>query len=64
MKIKDIKNKNTEDLSKLLKEKREELREFRFGTSGSKAKNVKATSALKKDVARILTHVNSLRLSK
>lgn len=64
MKIKDIKNKNTEDLSKLLKEKREELREFRFGTSGSKAKNVKVASALKKDVARILTHVNSLRLSK
>jgi len=55
MKIKEIKTKTNPDLNKLLSDKREALRVFRFGTAGSKAKNVKEGRELKKDIARILT---------
>ncbi len=55
MKIKEIKTKTGQDLSKLLSQKRESLRLFRFGTSGSKTKNVKEARELKKDIARIMT---------
>lgn len=46
------------DLEKLLSEKREALRVFRFGVSGSKIKNVKEGANLKKDAARILTEMS------
>ncbi len=55
MKIKEIKTKTVSDLTKMLSEKREALRLFRFGTSGSKTKNVKEGRELKKDIARIMT---------
>jgi ribosomal protein L29 len=55
MKMKDITTKTASDLSKLLSEKREALRVFRFGTAGAKAKNVKEGMILKKDIARIMT---------
>jgi ribosomal protein L29 len=59
MKIKEIKTKTSQDLTKLLTEKREALRVFRFGTSGSKTKNVKEGRELRKDIARILTVLNT-----
>lgn len=55
MKIKEIKTKTNSDLSRMLSEKREALRLFRFGTSGAKTKNVKEGRELKKDIARIMT---------
>lgn len=55
MKIKEIKTKTNPDLIKLLSDKRESLRIFRFGTTGSKTKNVKEGREIKKDIARILT---------
>jgi ribosomal protein L29 len=45
------------DLAKLLKEKREALRSFRFGITGSKTRNVKEGRDVKKTIARILTEV-------
>lgn len=59
MKTKEIKTKTSSDLNKLLLEKREALRVFRFGTAGSKMKNVKEGREIKKDIARILTILNS-----
>jgi len=53
----DYKNKTTPDLVKLVKEKREGLRHFRFGSTGSKTKNVKLARTLRKDIARILTEM-------
>lgn len=47
------------DLHKKLKEKREELKKFRFAAAGSSIRSVKAGSAIKKDIARILTELNS-----
>src|SRR5438094_117539 len=49
------------DLGKMLGEKRETLRVFRFGGAGAKAKNVKEGRALRRDIARILTKLNSMK---
>ena len=51
----EITNKTKTELETTLRDKREELRKFRFDTSGSKIKNVKLGKNLKKDIARILT---------
>lgn len=59
MKAKEIKGKNKADLQKLLGEKKEALHAFRFGTAGSKLKNMKEGKNLRKDIARILTELNS-----
>lgn len=54
---KDITTKKDTDLTKELKDKREALRLFRFGASGSKVKNVKEGQNLRRDIARILTEM-------
>lgn len=58
MKNKDISNKTPSDLTRLITEKREALRVFRFGSTGAKSKNVKEGMAIRKDIARILTALN------
>jgi ribosomal protein L29 len=63
MKIKDISNKTAADLNKMVAEKREALRVFRFGASGSKTKNVKQGREIRKDIARILTVLNTTKKS-
>ena len=55
MKTKEKKKKTREDLHKLISEKREAIRIFRFGSAGAKTKNVKEGRELKKDIARIMT---------
>ena len=57
MKFKEITNKPTADLTRLITEKREALRAFRFGSAGAKAKNVKEGRNLRKDIARIMTEM-------
>ena len=47
--------KTDKELSKILTEKREKSRGFRFNTKGTKIKNIKEGSNIKKDIARILT---------
>lgn len=56
--MKEIKKKSAEDLVKLLNEKREEVRAFRFDIAGSAKKNVKASMLARKEIARILTEKN------
>ncbi len=51
--------KSEKDLVKELGERREALRVIRFNVAGSKTKNVKEVKGLKKEVARILTEINS-----
>ncbi|MDE2071229.1 MAG: 50S ribosomal protein L29 [Patescibacteria group bacterium] len=48
-----------EELLKTANDKREELRVLRFGSAGSKNKNVKAVRTLRKDIARVLTAMNA-----
>jgi len=55
----ELQKKKDTDLAKLLKDKREELREFRFGMSGSKTNNTKLGMHIKRDIARIQTELNS-----
>jgi ribosomal protein L29 len=56
--MKEFKNKNIQELHKLISEKREILRDFRFGSTGSKTKNVKLGHTTKKDIARIMTELS------
>ena len=49
--------KTPEELREMLAEKREALRAFRFGASGSKARNVREGRSLRHDIARILTQL-------
>lgn len=64
MKAKEIKNKQDDELKKLLLDRQKALRLFRFGVAGSKAKNVKEGRTLRKDIARILTEVSSRRATR
>ncbi len=59
MKSAELKNKDKATLKSLLTEKREALRAFRFGTAGSKSRNVKEGNNIKKEIARILTQLNA-----
>lgn len=55
----EFKNKSKKDLIKTLNEKKSALQSFRFGGAGSKSKNVKEGKNIRKDIARILTEINS-----
>jgi ribosomal protein L29 len=59
MKMKEITGKTPADLQKMLADKRESLRVFRFGAAGAKTKNVKEGRGIRKDIARIMTALNS-----
>ncbi len=55
----DLKKYSVADLQKEIAEKRESLRIFRFGEAGSRSRNVREGRAFKKDIARLLTEMNS-----
>jgi ribosomal protein L29 len=57
MKMKEIINKTPGDLNRMITEKREALRAFRFGSAGAKTKNVKEGRNVRKDIARIMTEM-------
>lgn len=56
--MKDFKKKSVKDLEKIVREKREELREFRFKNIGSRTRNVKEGRNTRKELAQILTELN------
>lgn len=58
MKSAEIKGKDKKTLAEMLGQKREALRNFRFGSAGSKTRNVKEGHNLKKEIARIMTEIN------
>jgi ribosomal protein L29 len=59
MALKNIKEKSDKELQKMLKEHREQLRKFRFSISGSGTKNIRQGRNLRKEIAQILTELNS-----
>jgi ribosomal protein L29 len=61
IKMKDITNKTPTDLTKMIAEKQELLRVFRFGGAGAKTKNVKEGRTVRKDIARIMTVLSTQR---
>ena len=57
----NLDNHTEEELNTLVADKREELRVLRFAASGSKNKNVKLGSTLRKTIARALTAKRALK---
>jgi len=57
--MKDYLNKTIPDLANLLAEKRTALRNFRFGSTGGKQKNVKEGKNLRTDISRIMTTLSA-----
>ncbi len=55
----NLKGMKPAELSKKLAILQENARVIRFKAEGSKSKNVKELQALRKDIARILTEINS-----
>lgn len=55
----DFKNKNDKELHKMIAEKRLALQAFRFGSSGSKTRNVKEGRGLRREIARMQTELNA-----
>lgn len=53
-------NKSEKDLLNDLALKRDALLKFKFGTAGSKSRNVKEGRTLRKDIARILTSLKAI----
>jgi len=59
----DLKKYSIEDLHKAIADKREALRVFRFGGAGSRTRNVREGRNLRREIARLLTELNSRRVS-
>lgn len=55
----ELRQKSNEGLISLMREKRSRIDELRFLLRQNKIKNVKETSAIKKDIARIQTIISS-----
>ena len=55
MNMNAINKQSDKELEKLLLEKRAALRQFRFDITGSKAKNIKEGTNMRKDIARMMT---------
>ena len=55
----DRTQKTIEVLQKEITEKREALRAFRFGSAGSRSRNTREGRMLRRDIARILTEIQS-----
>lgn len=55
MKIQELRKKNKQEISQLLKDLRGKLQQMRFDLSGGKLKNLREIREIKKDIARILT---------
>ncbi len=57
----DFKKMNTEELRKVLKEKQETLLKTRFSLSGSRSRKTSEMRTLRKEVAQIMTQLNSTK---
>lgn len=51
------------ELQKMVADKREALRAFRFGGAGSRTRDVRAGRTLRREIAQILTELRARQLS-
>jgi large subunit ribosomal protein L29 len=63
MKIKELRDKNIEELKKLLGEKNEYVRKLRFDISSKQVKNNREYRNTRKEVAKMLTLINESKLT-
>lgn len=61
--FKELKGKPVADLGKELRDKKEALRQLRFDLAAGKIKNAALIREAKKDIARIMTLLNSAATS-
>jgi ribosomal protein L29 len=54
----EFKTASVEELETFVNDKRKELRDLRFSAAGSKNRNVKLTSMLRKEIARAMTAIS------
>ncbi len=59
----DLSKQDTAELQKLVADKREALRAFRFGGAGSRSRNVREGRGLRREVAQILTELRARELA-
>ena len=59
----DYTKKEPTELRKMIADKRENLRTFRFGGAGSRTRNVREGRTLRKEIARIMTELRKRELS-
>ena len=64
MELKELKQKSISELQKLLRDKREKLRELNFKDAAKQLKNVRELRIVKKTIAQILTLLNSKDIEK
>ncbi len=57
--VTELKNTPVPELEKLLREYEEQLRSLKFDLASGKVKNVTTLRVLKKNIARVLTFLNS-----
>jgi ribosomal protein L29 len=55
----EIKTLSTEELLRMVAEKREAMRVFRFGGAGSRVRNVREGRNVRNEIAQILTEVQT-----
>ncbi|PJA88170.1 MAG: 50S ribosomal protein L29 [Candidatus Moranbacteria bacterium CG_4_9_14_3_um_filter_40_7] len=61
MKIKELREKNSEELKKMLAEKKETARSLRFAIASKQIKNNREFRNVKKEIARIMTLINQAK---
>ncbi|MBP6856100.1 MAG: 50S ribosomal protein L29 [Candidatus Pacebacteria bacterium] len=54
-----IREMNIPDLTKNLKENREQIQKLSFGLAGSKSKNVRLARTTRREIARLLTELHT-----
>ncbi|MBV9159146.1 MAG: 50S ribosomal protein L29 [Candidatus Kaiserbacteria bacterium] len=60
----DLKKMDIAQLEKEVADKREALRVFRFGGAGSRSRNVREGRTTRREIARLLTEINSRKVAK
>ena len=64
MEFADLKRKNEKELQKVLREKRNELRELRFKASEGQLKNVNTIRKTRRMIAQVMTLLNNKTIEK
>ncbi len=59
----DIKKQDVAELQKLISDKREALRVFRFGGAGSRTRNVREGRVLRREIAQVMTELRAREIA-
>ena len=60
---KEFEKETIESLQKIIADKREALRVFRFEGEGSRRRNVREARTLRREIARIMTELNARNIA-